>query len=254
MLNYDISGHGKEVLVLLHGFMENNTIWEDMAPFLSGFKLVKIDLPGHGQSSIPESTEILTMATMATEVKQVTDALGLTSFHLLGHSMGGYVSLAFAEQYPEYLKSLSLFFSTYFPDSEEKKIQRQKSFRIILESFQTYVKAGIPLLFNPNDRESLKPKIELAKNIALNTKPESALAAVKGMIERTDKRHTLEQLDIPILIFAGAYDTAVNTEMTINHLPQKKNIQSYLLDCGHNGHWEAPEACAEILNSVLLEH
>ncbi len=251
MLNFEISGTGKKTLVLLHGFMENLTIWEDMIPFLSkDFRLIKIDLPGHGKS--PIYGEIHRMELMAKKVKEVTDELGLVKFHLLGHSMGGYVSLAFAEKYPEVLESLTLFFSTYFPDDEEKKEQRRKSFRIIKEAYKNYVNAGIPNLFNPNEKERLEEKIALAKRIALSTDTDGVLAAVKGMIERTDKKSVLENQSIKFLIIAGKHDNAVKTEITIQNLPDKINIKSYVVDCGHNGHWEKPEVCAAIVNTELL--
>ena len=253
MLNYEISGNGKENLVLLHGFMENILIWEDLEDYLSKkFRLIKIDLPGHGRSDI--YGEVHTMELMAEKVKDVTDKLKLDKFHLLGHSMGGYTSLAFAEKFPEVLKSLTLFFSTYYPDDEEKKEQRRKSFRIITENFKTYVGAGIPNLFNPNEKDILEGKIELAKEIAFSTKPEGALACVKGMIERTDKKAVLENLDAKILVFAGKHDNAVKTDIMIKNLPDKTNIKSYVLDCGHNGHWEKPEICAAVINTELLHN
>lgn len=253
MLNYEISGNGPENLVLLHGFMENLLIWDDMEQYLSKkFRLIKIDLPGHGRSDI--YGEVHTMELMAEKVKEVTDKLKLENFHLLGHSMGGYTSLAFAEKFPDVLKSLTLFFSTYFPDDEEKKEQRRKSFRIILENFRTYVGAGIPNLFNPNEKDILEGKIELAKEIALSTKPDGALACVKGMIERTDKKQVLENLDTKILVIAGKHDNAVKTDVMVKNLPDKTNIKSYILDCGHNGHWEKPEVCAAIINTELLHN
>lgn len=253
MLNYEISGNGPENLVLLHGFMENLLIWDDMEQYLSKkFRLIKIDLPGHGRSDI--YGEVHTMELMVEKVKEVTDKLQLENFHLLGHSMGGYTSLAFAEKYPEVLKSITLFFSTFFPDDEEKKEQRRKSFRIILENFRTYVGAGIPNLFNPNEKDILEGKIELAKEIALSTKPEGALACVKGMIERTDKKQVLENLDAKILVIAGKHDNAVKTDVMVKNLPDKTNIKSYILDCGHNGHWEKPEVCAAIINTELLHN
>lgn len=253
MLNYEIVGNGAEKLVLLHGFMENLMIWEDMEPFLSkDFTLIKIDLPGHGLSKI--YNEIHTMELMAEEVKKVTDFLNLEKFHLLGHSMGGYTSLAFAEKFGENLKSLTLFFSTYFADDDEKKEQRRKSFRIIKESYPNYVKAGIPNLFSNNEKDILEGKINLAKEIALSTKNDGVLAAVKGMIERTDKQELIENFEGKILIIAGKHDNAVNTEKTIKNLPDKTNIKSYILDCGHNGHWEKPAICAEIINSELLHN
>ena len=191
---------------------------------------------------------------MAEEVKKVTDHLKINDFHLLGHSMGGYTSLAFAEKFPENLKSLTLFFSTYFADDEEKKEQRRKSFRIIAESYPNYVRAGIPNLFSNNEKDILEGKINLAKEIALSTKTDGVLAAVKGMIERTDKTKLIENFEGKILVIAGKHDNAVNTEKTIKNLPDKTNIKSYILDCGHNGHWEKPVICAEIINTELLHN
>lgn len=253
MLNYEISGNGKENLVLLHGFMENLLIWEEMEEKLSqDFTLIKIDLPGHGLSKI--YSDVHSMELNAEEVKKVTDKLKLGKFHLLGHSMGGYTSLAFAEKFPDDLKSLTLFFSTYFADDEEKKEQRRKSFRIIKEAFRTYVNAGIPNLFNENEKDILEGKIDLAKEIALSTKPDGVLAAVKGMMERTDKKSVMEKFEGKILVIAGKYDNAVKTDVMLKNLPEKTNIKSYLLDCGHNGHWEKPAICAEIINTELLHN
>ena len=253
MLNYEISGNGKENLVLLHGFMENLLIWEEMEEKLSqDFTLIKIDLPGHGLSKI--YSDVHSMELNAEEVKKVTDKLKLGKFHLLGHSMGGYTSLAFAEKFPDDLKSLTLFFSTYFADDEEKKEQRRKSFRIIKEAFRTYVNAGIPNLFNENEKDILEGKIDLAKEIALSTKPDGVLAAVKGMMERTDKKSVMEKFEGKILVIAGKYDNAVKTDLMLKNLPEKTNIKSYLLDCGHNGHWEKPAICAEIINTELLHN
>ncbi|HPZ24448.1 MAG TPA: alpha/beta fold hydrolase [Kaistella sp.] len=253
MLNYEISGNGKENLVLLHGFMENLLIWEEMEEKLSqDFTLIKIDLPGHGLSKI--YSDVHSMELNAEEVKKVTDQLKLGKFHLLGHSMGGYTSLAFAEKFPDDLKSLTLFFSTYFADDEEKKEQRRKSFRIIKEAFRTYVNAGIPNLFNENEKDILEGKIDLAKEIALSTKPDGVLAAVKGMMERTDKKSVMEKFEGKILVIAGKYDNAVKTDVMLKNLPEKTNIKSYLLDCGHNGHWEKPAICAEIINTELLHN
>ncbi|CAA7194792.1 alpha/beta fold hydrolase [Chryseobacterium potabilaquae] len=253
MLHFEKKGSGKETLVLLHGFMENLSIWNDLEMHLSkDFSLLKIDLPGHGKSDI--LAEVHTMELMAQEVKKVIDTQNLDKIHLLGHSMGGYISLAFAEKYPEKLKSLTLFFSTYFPDDDDKKQQRIKSYRIIKEAFPNYVKAGIPNLFNPNERDVLEGKIETALEVALSTNNLGALACVKGMVERTDKKHILENLDAKILILAGKHDNAVKTEIMIQNLPERTHIKSYIIDCGHNGHWEKPSICAEIINIELLHN
>lgn len=253
MLNFEKKGNGKETLVLLHGFMENLSIWNDMESHLSkDFTLLKIDLPGHGKSEI--LSEVHTMELMADEVKKVVDHENLDKIHLLGHSMGGYTSLAFAEKFPQNLKTLTLFFSTYFADDEEKKEQRIKSYRIIKDAFLHYARAGVPNLFNQNERDVLEGKIEIALETALSTNNLGALACVKGMVERTDKKHILETLDAKILVLSGKHDNAVNTDKTIKNLPDRTNIKSYVLDCGHNGHWEKPSICAEIINTELLHH
>ncbi|WP_143885187.1 alpha/beta fold hydrolase [Chryseobacterium binzhouense] len=253
MLNFEKKGEGKETLVLLHGFMENISIWNDLEKKLSkDFTLVKIDLPGHGKSET--IAEVHTMELMADEVKKVLDQEKIKNFHILGHSMGGYVSLAFAEKFPQDLKTLTLFFSTFLADDEEKKEQRRKSYRIIKDAFTHYAKAGIPNLFNPNERDVLEGKTETALEVALSTNNLGALACVKGMVERPERKHILEKLDSKILVIAGKHDNAVKTETMIKNLPDRTNIKSYVLDCGHNGHWEKPSICAEIINTELLHH
>ena len=251
MLHYEMTGNGKENLVLLHGFMESSEIWKFLEPHLSDqFKIIKIDLPGHGKS--PNYREINTMEMMAKEVDKVISDLNLEKIHLLGHSMGGYVSLAFAELFPEKVKSMTLFFSTFFADNDEKKEQRRNSFRIIKDAFAHYVNVGIPNLFNPNEKDILEGKINFTKEIALSTDNYGVLAAVKGMIERTDKLEIIQIIDAKILVLTGKHDSAVNIEKTLKHLPDKTNIKSYVLDCGHMGQLEKPEICAAIINTELL--
>lgn len=253
MLHYEISGNGTENLVLLHGFLENSKIWIEIEKHLSEkFKLIKIDLPGHGKS--PKIADIQSMELMAEKVKETLDQLQLTEYHILGHSMGGYITLAFAELFPNVLKSISLFFSTYFADSEEKKEQRRKSYRVIEDAFGHYVHAGIPNYFNSYELDELEGKIELAKTIAMETDPLGALACAKGMVERIDRKFVLEKFNNKILIIGGKNDNAVNTYLTLKNLPERSNIKSYVLDCGHSGHWERPSICAEIINTELLHH
>lgn len=121
-----------------------------------------------------------------------------------------------------------------------------------MEEYGKYVAAGVPNLFNPYEREQLRDKIEFAKAVALETPREGALASVKGMIERTDKRAVLEKLDAKILIIAGRFDNAVNSQQVVENLPERSNIKAYVLDCGHNGHWEKPTICTEIIKTELL--
>lgn len=252
MLHYEISGGGKENLVLLHGFLENSTIWGEMEEELAPkFRLIKIDFPGHGQSALSDESNL---ESFAKNVKEVCDYLNLRKFHLLGHSMGGYVSLAYAQLFPERLLSFTLFFSTFLADSAEKKQQREKSLRIISQNFESYVNAGVPSLFNENEKDILEGKITMAKRIALTTDPAGAVNAVKAMMTRPDRTRTVEEFRGKILILAGRHDTAVNSEELSKAVPDRTNVKVYTLDCGHNGHWEKPDICAAIIRAELLHN
>ena len=253
MLHHEISGNGKKTLVLLHGFMENTTIWDEMEAHLSkDFTLIKIDLPGHGKSK--NYHEINTPDFMSEKVKEVFDFLKLEKINLLGHSLGVYVSLAFADKFPDFLESMTLFFSTTLPDDEEKKNIRKRSIAVMDENFSTFVKTSIPNLFSNNEKDILEGKIELAKKIAKSNNLEGMKAAQLGMAERPNRTEILEKLDAKILIIAGKYDNAVKTESLLKLIPEKTNIKTYVLDCGHNGHWEKPTICAEIINTELLHN
>lgn len=251
MLHFTVSGNGRHNLVLLHGFMENQTIWEEMEKFFSkDFNWIKIDLPGHGLSK--NYQKIHSMEFMAEKVKEVIDYLGIKNIHLLGHSMGGYVGLAFAENYPSLLNSLTLFFSTTLEDDDEKKVIRKRSLAIIDENLETFIHASIPNLFSDKNKKNLEDKIAIAIKIAKATDKEGAKAAQMGMMARPNRTSVLENLNVKILIIAGTHDKALKNELLLKIIPDRKNIKTHVLDCGHNGHWEQPILCTEIINKELL--
>jgi pimeloyl-ACP methyl ester carboxylesterase len=147
---------------------------------------------------------------------------------LLGHSLGGYVSLAFAEKFPEILESMTLF-SRLQLQMMKKKANPKRSIAVIDENFETFVKTSIPNLFSNNEKDILEGKIELAKKIAKSTNKEGVKAAQLGMAERPDRTEILENLDAKILIIAGKYDNAVKTENLLKIIPEKTNIKTYVL-------------------------
>ncbi len=112
LLSYNIVGEGKPV-VLLHGFLENKNMWNFLAfSDVNDFQFIMIDLPGHGNS--PTYQEVHSMSCMAEKVWEVLQEEGIKNFQILGHSMGGYVSLALAEQHPNAINSMGLLFSSPF--------------------------------------------------------------------------------------------------------------------------------------------
>ena len=123
--------------MLLHGFLETSKIWE---PFINQLSLrrqvICIDLPGHGKTGI--FGDVHTMELMADVVNAVLTELNISRATILGHSMGGYVSLAFAEKYPEKISGIVLLNSTPEADSEEKRINRDKAARLVSKNKMAY--------------------------------------------------------------------------------------------------------------------
>ena len=125
---YAVEGAGKPVM-LVHGFGEDSSVWVNQIPFLKDhFQLIIPDLPGSGESAMVDD---MSMEGMAEVLKAVADKETNELFTLIGHSMGGYITLAFAEKYSNRLNGFGLFHSTAFADSEEKKATRQKGIEFI---------------------------------------------------------------------------------------------------------------------------
>lgn len=128
-LNYKIAGSG-DVVVLLHGFMESSNIWLDFGYELArNFLCIAPDLPSHGKSDM--LAEIHSMELIAETVKVILDENQVKRCVLAGHSMGGYVALAFSEKYPEMMQGLVLFHSTSLAETEEGKRNRERAIELI---------------------------------------------------------------------------------------------------------------------------
>ncbi len=239
-IRYSDKGKGR-VIVLLHGFLESLEIWEGYSDRLSKtFRVILIDLPGHGQS--PCLGYVHSMELMAECVKSVMDSLNLRKYVVIGHSMGGYVALAFAELFPEHVSGLCLFHSTAMPDSEEKKKDRDRVAAIVKKDHKLFVSELIPKLFAAENIPLLKSEVEKAKQIALHTSKEGIVAALKGMKERPSRELVLKNSKYPVLFIIGKKDTllAWDNLLLLTSLP-KKSYNVVLEHAGHMGFYEAPE-------------
>lgn len=249
MLYYEVRGEGRPV-VLLHGYLENLKMWESISEELSKFyKVISIDLPGHGKSKV--YGEIHTMEFMAEKVKDVLSELQIDKSVLVGHSMGGYVALAFAELFPEKLKGFILLNSTSLPDSEEKKEQRLKAAETARRNLDTLIKMSIPALFAENSREHLMEEMEFAKELARETSIRGVVAALFGMRERPDRTAILEKCECPIGIVIGKYDQAINPGELKKAIPEKPNIIVTELEVAHMAHLEAPNLTFDFVYDFL---
>lgn len=239
-VNYTITGKGP-TLVLLHGFTESLDIWTHFANELSSdFRVICIDLPGHGKSAC--IGEVHTMELMAECVKYILDKQQINECVMIGHSMGGYVTLAFAEKYSNMLKGIGLFHSSAMPDTPEGKLNRARAIEFINSNHIGFIGSFIPDLFAPENRERLKNEIEQLVVVARQMSKESIIASQKGMMERKDQRELLKTLDIPFLFIAGKKDSRVPFEKVLEQIALPKDCVSLFLEnIAHMGYLEAPE-------------
>ena len=147
--------------------------------FAEQYRVITIDLLGHGQTEC--LGYIHTMEDMATAVQAVLHKLKIREAIFVGHSMGGYVSLAFAELYPEYTKGLVLLNSTTYADDHERKINRNRAIKMAHKEYASLVQISISNLFSTENREKLAKEIEQVKQEALKTPLQGYIAAQEGM-------------------------------------------------------------------------
>ena len=239
-VRYSDKGKGR-VIVLLHGFLESLELFEEFSDKLSKtFRVISIDLPGHGQT--PSIGYVHSMELMAECAKTVLDSIGLRKYVVVGHSMGGYVALAFAELFPQNVSGLCLFHSTAMPDSEEKKNDRDRVAEIVMNDHTQFVSDLIPKLFAQGNISLLKDEVAKAKAIAINTSKEGIVAALIGMKERPSRELVLKNSKVPVLFIIGKQDVILAWEnlLLLASLP-KKSFNTVLEHAGHMGFYEAPE-------------
>ena len=205
-------GKGRAI-VLLHGFPFSLDIWfgNGFANSLAKkFRVIAIDLPGHGKSDCIGYVQ--KMERMADVVKDVMDELGLRRYIVAGHSMGGYVALAFAEKYSDNLSGLCLFHSTALPDSEEKKMDRDRGIKIVKRNPVTYTNTLVGNLFALANQKYLKKEISWVRRLSAKTKRQGLVATLEGMKIRKNREIILKFAHYPVMMIAGKRDNIMPFE------------------------------------------
>jgi pimeloyl-ACP methyl ester carboxylesterase len=245
-ISYTDQGKGT-VVVLLHGFLENQTMWDAFVPeFSKKYRVVTIDLLGHGDSDC--LGYIHSMEDQADMVHEVLQELKIRKAVLVGHSMGGYVALAFAELYPESLKGLVLLNSTSREDSLERKKNRDRAIIAVKQNYSTFIRMSIGNLFSEDNRERLVDEIEKVKSEALKTPLQGVVASLEGMKIRKDRQFILHFATCPILLILGKKDEVLIYEDNI----QQIEGTAVKLTCFPDGHMSTIEN-KKVLLKVLLE-
>jgi pimeloyl-ACP methyl ester carboxylesterase len=235
------------VVVLLHGFLENKTMWDKYVSALSkNHRVITIDLLGHGE------TECLgyvhTMEDQADMIFAVLISLRIRKIVLIGHSMGGYVALAFAELYPDYVKGLFLLNSSSRADSDERKINRDRAIKAVKQNHTNFVRISITNLFSEDNREVLAKEIEKVKLQALKTPLQGIVASLEGMKIRKDREVLLHFAPYPIQLVLGKKDGVLIYDDTVDQIEGTK-VELTTFPDGHMSHIENEKE----LKIVLLE-
>jgi pimeloyl-ACP methyl ester carboxylesterase len=245
---YRIIGNGKPV-VLLHGFGEDGTIWQNQIEFLKNhFQLIVPDLPGSGQSAVMSNRLAVSIEAYAEIVSAVLLGEKIGNCIMIGHSMGGYITLAVAEKYPHLIKAFGLFHSSAFADSDEKKATRLKAIEFIKNNgAYEFLKTSIPGLFLHS--ENYQPCINLIEKAKQFT-AEALIQYYQAMIARPDRTEILKSFAGPILFIIGEHDKAIPFEQSMQqcYWPAQSHIH-ILRNSAHIGMWEEGEK----VNTILLQ-
>ncbi|MCJ8166954.1 alpha/beta fold hydrolase [Pontibacter sp. E15-1] len=235
---YIDAGSG-DALVFLHGFCESKQVWaEFMKPLQQQFRTVALDLPGHGDNTL--LSDDLGMESQVEDVMRQLKELGIKKCILVGHSMGGYVSLAFAAKYGGMLQGLCLFHSSALPDTDEKKENRDKTISYVeRHGVANFINPFVEPLFFRENRDRLKTEIAALKEIGRLTPKASVIGALAAMRDRPDRTHVLRESRYPVLFIFGKDDAAVPLDKALEqcHLPANSMV-CFLAKTGHMGMFE----------------
>ncbi|WP_143962683.1 alpha/beta fold hydrolase [Litoribacter populi] len=242
-------GNGQP-LIFIHGFCESKEMWKAFEEaFSPNYRVLCPDLPGFGESRWLEEEISLELAAVLLE--DWMEELGLVKPILIGHSLGGYVTLALAELMGEKLGGLGLFHSTAFADDEEKIGMRNRTLTFVEKhGVDKFVSSFVPPLFPEHRREELKDKIDFAVELAHKTSYPGLMAFTKAMRDRKDRIDVLKNFQGPKMMIAGQADAAIKLEDSRKHEPIV-DFYFELPETGHMGMFEREEKTIEVVGKFL---
>jgi pimeloyl-ACP methyl ester carboxylesterase len=245
MLHYSSYGSG-QTIVLIHGFCENSTCFNEQVFLLKDhYNIICIDLPGHGQSA---ETSSFSMEWVAEQIKEVLETCGVQKCVMIGHSMGGYVTLAFAQKYAAYLKGYGLLHSTANADSEERKAKRDQTIGVIREKGAAfYVEQFIPPLFAAGtDSVLISARQQSNKHISSTT----LIACLTAMKNRPDSNALLSSSLLPVAFIAGGKDVIIPVADMLAQAASVPVAQvTCLPDAAHMGMLEKPQEVSKAIRT-----
>ena len=242
-------GSGKP-LVFIHGYCESLTIWtEFVRPFTKDYRVICIDLPGFGKSELPEAE--FSIGDIARTVWDLLTSLGVKKCFIVGHSLGGYVTLEMAAQQPDRVGGFCLFHSTAYADDENKKLNRTKVMEFVaMNGTPPFVQTLIPSLFATPNHSMIESLLEEAKKIS----PKTVIGYARAMRDRADMTKIFDTFSSPILFLIGLKDSVIPPESIWKQAEkvQHKAVHE-LAEAAHMGMLESPATTQSILLDFLQD-
>ncbi len=249
-INFSDQGKGT-ACIILHGYLESLETFTDLACELAqSSRVICIDLPGHGNSDLKQAN--VSIEDMAECVSRVIQYLDIDKVHMLGHSMGGYVALAFADRYPDKLLSFTFLHSTANADTEEKRFNRIREIEFIRKGKKELIcNTAIPNTFSKHNQETFADEIDVLKKIALSVEDEGVVVALKAMMNRPDRNQTLRDLSVPKYSFIGKDDNFIPFEKGMEWASANGMNPVVFEKSGHMSFIEEKEKCVEAILQIL---
>lgn len=249
-VRFSDKGKGRAI-VLLHGFLESLEVWDELSDRLAKqYRVIAIDLPGFGGT--PSIGYVHSMELMAECVKAVMDSIGYRRYVLVGHSMGGYTALAFAELYNDNVSGLCLMNSTAAPDSEEKKKNRDTVIKIIKENPRHFINAFYETLFSPVKVDRFRKEIEQLKERSEKFAKQGIVNALEGMKDRKKREGILEMAEYPVLFVIGKQDGVIPYQSVLDQAKQARDSTVLLLEnSAHMSFYEEKEPVLKALRKFV---
>lgn len=249
-LHYQEYGQGMPVL-MLHGFPFDHRIWRTQVEALkSTYRLITPDLRGHGQSSAPEG--VYDMDLMVADLVVLLDNLGIDRAVWVGHSMGGYITMAALRAVPERIMGIGLVATHPHPDTPDRRVQRIESAELALTNGSTDVAFSMmAAIFSPNV-EGKSPMAQEIYDIMVNTPPAGIAGALRGMANRPDSVATLQNTEVPAVVIAGTEDQIVKLDVAEQMAALMPHAVLVKIEgAGHLPMIEQPEATNAALRNFL---
>ncbi len=246
-IHYTISGKGPS-LVLLHGFLLSPSIWTKIISKLSKKnQVIIIDLPGHGKSETIANVQ--TMELMAAVVNWVLEENNISKASFIGHSMGGYISLAFAEKYPDKIETLVLLNSSTEADSKERQVNRDRAIKVIQNNSEIFIRMGIANLFTEERQEKFKHLIDKFSKEAFQFPVEGIIASIKGMKIRKDRTSVLKNFKGKKYMISGIEDPLIPISNSIK-IASETNTKLFKVNSGHMSINENSDEIVKIMHFI----